>query len=95
MSVSDNRTAKDPDFNPGTNRSPLKQPLKTLLAIVAAGLATGLALFGWSAKAKDDTTIHFANGVQVTLVEVKSDDMAKLLNESALALEFQVYRHKK
>lgn len=60
--------------------STMKQPLKILLAVGTAGFATGLAVFGWPAKVKDNATIHLANGVQVAPVEVRSDDMAKLLN---------------
>lgn len=58
----------------------MKQPIKLLLALLGAGSVTALAFFGWSAKAKEDATFHLANGVQVTPVEVKLDDMAQLLD---------------
>ena len=58
----------------------MKQPIKLLLGVLAAASVTGLAFFGWSAKAKDDTTVHLANGVRVTPVEVQPDDVAQLLD---------------
>ncbi len=63
----------------------MKRPAKLLLGVLAAGSVTGLAFFGWSVKAKDDATVHFANGVQVTPVEVKQED------ELAQLLEFKTW----
>ena len=58
----------------------MKPPLKPLLAVLIAGLVVALAFFGWSAKAKDDAAFHLANGVEVTPLEVKPDDVATLLD---------------
>ena len=73
----------------------MKPPIKLLLGIAAAVSVTGLAFFGWSVKAKDEATIQFANGVQVTPVEVKPDDTAMALD--AYIWKFDVhlpYPHK-
>ncbi len=58
----------------------MKPPIKFLLALLSAGLVVALAFFGWSAKAKDESTFPLANGVQVTPIEVKPDDVAQLLD---------------
>ena len=58
----------------------MKPPFKLLLSVLGAGVAIALAVFGWSAKAKDDATFHLANGVEVTPIEVKLDDTAQLLD---------------
>lgn len=58
----------------------MKPPLKLLLSVLSAGAVIALAVFGWSAKAKDDATFHLANGVEATPIEVKQDDMAQLLD---------------
>jgi len=51
----------------------MKSPVKLLLS-------AALAVFGWSVKAKDDASFHLANGIKVTPVEVKPDDLSQLLD---------------
>ena len=58
----------------------MKQMLKLALSLLSVGLVVALAFFGWSVKAKDDATFHLANGVEVTPVEVKRDDVAQLID---------------
>jgi hypothetical protein len=57
----------------------MKKSIKLPLTVLSVGAVIALALFGWSAKAKNDATFHLANGVEITPIEVKSDDMAQLL----------------
>ncbi len=86
----------------------MKPPIKLLLAVLGAGSVIALASFGWSVKAKDDTTFHLANGIQVTPIEVKPDDTAQLLDvklwkfdvylphpEKGTSLVLNLYQHGK
>ena len=86
----------------------MKQSISMLFGLLGAGSVIALAFFGWSAKAKEDATFHLADGVQVTPVEVKPDDMAQLLDvkiwkfdvylphpEKGDSLVLNLYRHGK
>ena len=58
----------------------MKQPVKLLLALLGIVCIIILAYFGWSAKAKSDATFHLANGIEVTPIEIKPDDITTALD---------------
>lgn len=58
----------------------MKPPMKLLLTLLGAGSVTAIALLVRYVDAKEATAFHFANGVQVTPIEVKPEDVLTLLD---------------
>lgn len=58
----------------------MKRLAKLLFSIIGVILAIGTVVYLWQTKARAEATYHFANGVEVTTVDVQPDDTLTLLD---------------